>query len=102
MNASIDLNELSRQLIVVMGHFLWQGAVVGALAWVAALALKSAAARYVTYVGGLLLMGVCPVATWFVLVGATHAVPQDASAVAPAQHSAGVVARAPVSPSPAD
>lgn len=53
----------------VLIHFLWQGAIIGAVAWIAHSALKSSStqARYVVLC---LAMGACalaPCVTWFTL-----------------------------------
>jgi len=53
-------------LIVTLGHFLWQGLLVGVLAWSIARMLRgaSAVARYRLYLAALTTMAVCPVVTF--------------------------------------
>src|SRR5579872_5928775 len=51
--------DFSTALILSLGHFLWQGAVVAAIAWLVARQCKTVHARYRVFVGGLLLMASC-------------------------------------------
>jgi beta-lactamase regulating signal transducer with metallopeptidase domain/tetratricopeptide (TPR) repeat protein len=68
--------EYSLRLTLVLGHFLWQGAVVAALAILTALLLRktSPRIRYGLFACTLALMAVCPPLTWFALTPAAPAV----------------------------
>ena len=56
-----------RVLALALLHFLWQGAALAALAYVAMALCRSASARYVAGVSAMALMLVAPVGTFFVL-----------------------------------
>ena len=59
-----DSNQM--RLVLVLGHFLWQGALIAALlaGVVSILRVRSPRVRYVASLISLLLMAACPVATW--------------------------------------
>jgi hypothetical protein len=60
------MSDLMQTAGWVLIHFVWQGAILGAIAWSGCLSLKnsSANARYLFLCGVLLLCGLCPVVTW--------------------------------------
>ena len=64
--------ELCWRVLLTLGHFLWQGAVIGLVAAVVAWMLRraSARARYGVWVTALFLMTLCPVGT-FIHLSAT-------------------------------
>ena len=59
----------------VLIHFVWQGAILGALAWFGCMLLKrsSGNARYLFLCGALFLCGLCPALTWIWLVQPPYA-----------------------------
>lgn len=81
------------RLVVILGHFLWQGALVALAALAAARWAGSASARYRIYLSALLVMAACPLVTLWVLPA--H------PAVAPAALPAGPAAAASPTPLPA-
>src|SRR5438477_8005250 len=95
MNA-IDLNELSWRLMVVMGHFLWEGAAIGLAAMLVTMCMRgaSAAARHRVLVFAIIAMGIAPVMTWGVI---SHSAARSAKTAIVSQsvrmNAGGVVAR---------
>ena len=79
-------------------HFLWQGAALAALAYVAMALFRSASTRYAIGVGTLLLMFVAPVGTFFVLRaqndGTARRISADAAQDSAAPATRAVLARA--------
>ena len=63
---------LSTRIMLTFGHFLWQGAAVALIVLILSVVLRNSTARlrYVSFLGSLLLMTICPAVTfWFVEVG---------------------------------
>ncbi|MFM9962531.1 MAG: M56 family metallopeptidase [Planctomycetaceae bacterium] len=62
---------IQERLVLVLAHFVWQGAAVAALLamLVALLRLKRPHARYASSLLAFVLMSACPVVTWFVVPG---------------------------------
>ena len=58
-------------------HFVWQGALIARLVWVAVGVLRraSAHARYTVYLCALLVMAACPLATFLVLDASSEPAP---------------------------
>src|ERR1700733_155948 len=63
-------------------HFLWQGAVLSALAAVLMSLCRSAARRYAMAVGTLVLMLAAPVLTFFILMPSREARASELSSIA--------------------
>jgi len=62
--------EFSAQLVLALGHFLWQGAAIAAVAFlIAPLAGRSPRARYAIYLCALGVMTAAPIATFLLLAG---------------------------------
>jgi hypothetical protein len=61
---SINWDSLCRDLVAVMGHFLWQGLAVMLIALAVASVVRAASVRYWVWVGALVVMLACPVVTW--------------------------------------
>lgn len=80
------------RLIQVLGHFLWQGAAIAAIAVLAANLLRRASAqvRYALLVAALLAMAACPPATFVLLPAAGGSAVEPTTSGPP-----GVAARAP-------
>ncbi len=59
-------DSIQMRLVLVLGHFLWQGALIAALlaGVVSILRVRSPRVKYVASLLSLLLMAACPVATW--------------------------------------
>lgn len=62
-------DSMQMRLVLVLAHFLWQGAVIaaGLSALTALLQVRRAAARYAVTFGAFLMVAACPVVTWFAL-----------------------------------
>ena len=61
--------QLCVRLVLTLGHFLWQGAVVTAAGLLVAAAMRRAAAsaRYAVLLATLLVMALCPLVTFCVV-----------------------------------
>lgn len=70
--------ETIRLVALALLHFLWQGAALAALAYLAMSLCRSASARYMAGVSALTLMLVAPVATFFALQGPSQTDPRAA------------------------
>ncbi len=59
-------SPLCTQLVLTLGHFLWQGVLIGVLVWLVSFALRrrSAAARYRLLFLALIVLAACPVLTF--------------------------------------
>ncbi len=93
--SSINWDSLSRELIVLMGHFLWQGCVVAVMAFLLASVVRAASVRYWVWVGALLAMALCPVATWMVRATPEHKVVASTSVVAHASEQPLIISAKP-------
>jgi ankyrin repeat protein/beta-lactamase regulating signal transducer with metallopeptidase domain len=69
MAAPVWIPEWTQLLGWVLVHFLWQGAIIGAMAWAAQAALKAstAQARYIVLCVAMAACGLAPCVTWFTL-----------------------------------
>jgi HEAT repeat protein/beta-lactamase regulating signal transducer with metallopeptidase domain len=78
------------QLVVTLGHFLWQGAVLALLAAIAGFCMRrgTARARADVYTALLLLMALCPVMTFF---GPKHYIPGMPQMSPQSRQQAGIV-----------
>jgi beta-lactamase regulating signal transducer with metallopeptidase domain len=87
MNAAVSFltGPYGQAVAWTLVHFLWQGAIVAALAWAVTRALRLAApARYLVGVSCLVLMLAGPIATFVVLVDRAGVGPEPAGAAASA------------------
>lgn len=75
------------RLIETLGHFVWQGAAVGLLVFLAGVGLRRASpnARYTVWVAALAVMAACPVVTFSIIHGSETpaAIPSAEAASAP-------------------
>ncbi len=87
MNAFFDSvapgRDISAAVVLSMGHFLWQGALVAVLGALVARQIRTANGRYLAHVATLALMMLCPLATFSVFVADLPAPRVATSAPAP-------------------
>ncbi len=87
------MSHISPELVRMVGwallHFVWQGAAIGLLLWLALAMTQRASVRYALAVGALLLMLALPVATLFFMQGSATAIATSAAgdAIPPAVQS---------------
>lgn len=78
MNILFD-SAVCTDLVLSLGHFVWQGLVIGAFVWLISLGLRRASppARYRVYLTAMVVMSVCPMLT-FLWLGRDAATPAGA------------------------
>src|SRR5689334_20045933 len=67
MSLALLSDPLWQRVTLALVHFIWQGAAIAALLWMALLILRSANARYFAALAALTLMAMSPVGTLLLL-----------------------------------